>query len=120
MFSSTVIVVMMILEIARPGGQRMSKALVATIVSSSVSFGIYFVIAGAFFLDAYQVPSYRFEDWQLPAGVALGLFAALVVTLLVVFHESSAGLFARLKVPPIVSSTARRRRVRTRRRGRCR
>ena len=34
----------------------MAKTLVATIVSSSVSFGIYFVVAGAFFLDAYRVP----------------------------------------------------------------
>ena len=56
LFSSTVIVVMLILEVARPGGQRFPKALAAEIVASSVSFGIYFAIAGAVFLDAYQVP----------------------------------------------------------------
>ena len=83
LFSSTVIVVMLILELAHPSGQRMAKTLVATIVSSSVSFGIYFVVGGAFFLDAYRVPSYKFEDWQLLAGIALGLFAAVVATLLV-------------------------------------
>ena len=44
LFSSPVIVVMLILEIARPGGQRLAKALLGTIVASSVSFGIYFVI----------------------------------------------------------------------------
>lgn len=102
LFSSTVIVVMFILEIARPGGQRMAKALVATIVSSSVSFAIYFVVAGAFFLDAYQVPSYKFEDWQLLAGIGLGLFAAVVVTLLVVVMKLAVGMFGRLKVPAIV------------------
>ena len=102
LFSSTVIVVMMILEIARPGGQRMAKTLVATIVSSSVSFGIYFVVAGAFFLDAYQVPSYTFEDWQLLAGIGLGLFAAVVVTLLVTVIKLAVGMFSRLKVPAIV------------------
>ena len=57
LFSSTVIVVMLILELAHPSGQRMAKTLVATIVSSSVSFGIYFVVGGAFFIDAYRVPS---------------------------------------------------------------
>ena len=62
LFSSTVIVVMMILEVARPGGQRFTKALVGAIVASSVSFGIYFAVAGAVFLDAYQVPQYQFED----------------------------------------------------------
>jgi hypothetical protein len=79
LFSSTVIVVMFILELARPGGRRFAKTLATEIVASSVSFGIYFAIAGAVFLDAYQVPQYAFEDWQLLAGVPLGLFAVLVV-----------------------------------------
>ncbi|MFI6829167.1 chloride channel protein [Kribbella sp. NPDC050241] len=102
LFSSTVIVVMLILEVARPGGQRMAKTLAATIVSSSVSFGIYFVVAGAFFLDAYQVPSYKFEDWQLLAGIGLGLFAAVVVTLLATVMKLAVVMFGRLKVPAVV------------------
>ena len=69
LFSSTVIVVMLILEVARPGGQKFAKALVGGIVASSVSFGIYFVIVGAVFLGAYEVPSYKFEDWQLLAAI---------------------------------------------------
>ena len=79
----------------------MAKTLVATIVSSSVSFGIYFVVAGAFFLDAYPVPSYKFEDWQLLAGIALGLFAAVLATLLATVVKLAAGMFGRLKVPAI-------------------
>ncbi len=102
LFSSTVIVVMLILEVSRPGGQRMAKTLTATIVSSSVSFAIYFVVAGAFFLDAYAVPSYTFEDWQLLAGIGLGLFAAVVVTILATVIKLAVGMFGRLKVPAIV------------------
>ena len=105
LFSSTVIVVMLILEVARPGGQRFTKALAAEIVASSVSFGIYFAIAGAVFLDDYQVPPYKFEDWQLLAGIPLGLFAALVVTLLAGFMMAAARLFGRLKAPAIAKST---------------
>ena len=105
LFSSTVIVVMLILEAARPGGQRFFKALVGGVVASSVSFGIYFAIAGAVFLDAYQVPPYSFEDWQLLAGIPLGLFAALLVTLLVAFMRMASRLFGRLKLPGIVKST---------------
>ena len=59
LFSSTVIVVMMILEITRPGGQRLARTLVSAIVASSISFGIYFAIAGSVFLDIYQVPAVR-------------------------------------------------------------
>ena len=102
LFSSTVIVVMLILEVSRPGGQRMAKTLVATIVSSSVSFGIYFLVAGAFFLDAYRVPSYEFEDWQLLAGIGLGLFAAVVVTLLVTVIKLAVVAFDRLPGPAII------------------
>jgi H+/Cl- antiporter ClcA len=105
LFSSTVIVVLLILEAARPGGRRFAKALAAEIVASSVSFGIYFAIAGAVFLGDYQVPSYPFEDWQLLAGVALGLFGALVVALLVGFVMGAARLFGRLKAPAIAKST---------------
>ena len=105
LFSSTVIVVLLILEVARPGGQRFTKAHAAGIVASSVSFGIYFAIAGAVFLDDYQVPPYKFEDWQLLAGVPLGLFAALVVSLLAGFILVASRLFGRLKVPVIAKST---------------
>ena len=105
LFSSTLIVVMLILEAARPGGQRFAKALAAEIVASSVSFGIYFAIAGAVFLDAYQVPSYEFEDWQLLAGIPLGLFAALVVMLLAGFMMAAARLFGRLNAPAIAKTT---------------
>ncbi len=104
LFSSTVIVVMLIMEVARPGGQKFVKALAAQIVSSSVSFGIYFAIAGAVFLDDYKVPQYKFHDWQLLAGVLLGLFAVLVVTLLGGFMMAAARLFVRLKVPVIAKS----------------
>ena len=104
LFSSTVIVVMLILEVARPGGQKLAKALAAEIVASSVSFGIYFAIAGAVFLDDYQVPHYTFHDWQLLAGVPLGLFAAVVVTVLAGFTMGAGGLFGRLKIPAIAKS----------------
>ena len=102
LFSSTVIVVMFILELARPGGRRFAKTLATEIVASSVSFGIYFAIAGAVFLDAYQVPQYAFEDWQLLAGVPLGLFAVLVVLLLMVVVRATTRLFELLKLPGLV------------------
>ena len=105
LFSSTVIVVMLILEAARPGGQRFFKTLVGGVVASSVSFGISYAIAGAVFGDADQVPPYNFEDWQLLAGIPLGLFAVLLATLLVAFMTLASRLFGRLKLPGIAKST---------------
>jgi H+/Cl- antiporter ClcA len=105
LFSSPVIVVMLILEVARPGGHRFSKTLVTDIVAGSVSFGIYFAIAGAVFLGDYQVPRYTFADWQLLAAIPLGLFGALVTTLAATFSMLASRLFGRLKVPAIARST---------------
>jgi chloride channel protein, CIC family len=103
-FSSPVFMVLLIVEVARPGGQRFSKVLAASIVAGSVSFGIYFAIAGAVLLGAYQVPPYAFEDWQLLAAVPLGLFAALVTALSAGFLMLATRLFGRLNVPAIAKS----------------
>ncbi len=105
LFSSTVIVVMLILEVARPGGQKFAKALVGGIIASSISFGIYFVIVGAVFLGAYKVPSYEFEDWQLLAAIPLGLLAAVVATVLVACTAGLTRLFTRLPIPSIAKPT---------------
>ena len=104
LFSSPVIVVMLILELARPGGHRFSKTLITDIVAGSVSFGIYFAIAGAVFLGAYQVPRYTFQTWQLLAGIPLGLFGALVAILGAGFMMLASRLFGWLKVPAIAKA----------------
>ena len=69
--------------------------MAATIVASSVSFGVYFIVAGAVFLDVYQVPSYTFKDWQLLAGIGLGLCSAVVAPLLGVVMRLAKGIFGR-------------------------
>ena len=104
LFSSPVIIVMMILELVRPGGHRFSKVLVTDIAAGAVSFGIYFAIAGAVFLGAYQVPRYTFESWQLLAGIPLGLFGALVTILTAGTMVLGHGLFGWLKIPAIAKS----------------
>jgi H+/Cl- antiporter ClcA len=103
-FSSPVVVVLLIMEVAHPDGQRFSKSLTASIVAGSVSFGIYFAIAGAVLLGVYRVPPYTFEDWQLLAAIPLGLFAALVTTLSAGFLMLASWLFGRLKVTAIAKS----------------
>ena len=105
LFSVTLGVVALIVEVANLGRDRYVKALLGTIVASSLSFGIYFAIAGSVFLDAYTVPPYEFESWQLLAGVPLGLLAAVLVTVLAVLVKLAAGLFGRLNTPGIVKST---------------
>ena len=103
MLSSPVITVMLLLEVGLPGGNRFTKTLLGTIIASSISFGIYFAIAGSLFLGIYKVPQYKFEDWQLPAGVLLGWFAAVVVTILALLMTLATRMFSR--IPDIPRAT---------------
>jgi H+/Cl- antiporter ClcA len=102
MLSSPLIVAMLLIEVARPGGTRFTKTLLGSVVASSIGLGVYFVVGGAIFLDIYQVPQYKFEDWQLLAGVPLGVFAAAVVSVLVLVVALSTRLFA--SVPTVAKS----------------
>jgi H+/Cl- antiporter ClcA len=63
------------------------------------------VITGAIFLDAYKVPSYKFEDWQLLAAIPLGLFAAVIATVMVAAIAGATRLFTRLPIPGVATST---------------
>lgn len=105
LFSSPVIVVMLIVEVARTGGAKLTKVLASTILSSSISFGIYFAIAGAIFLGIYEVPAYQYETWFLLAGAGFGLLAAVVSTLLALIIAGTTKVFDKLRVPALVKST---------------
>lgn len=102
LLSSPVIVVMLILEVSRPGGEKFTRILVNSVVASSVSFGVYFAIAGSVFLDLYKVPQYAFESWQLLVGVALGVVAAVLVMGLVLTIAVMTKVFKQSRLPRIV------------------
>ncbi len=101
LFSSPLMAVVLTLEIAKTSRALFGRAFYATVVSSSVAFGMYFAIAGSVFLDLYQVPTYEYQAWNLFAGLALGLLAAAVVVVSTLVIRGMAGLFARLPVPAV-------------------
>lgn len=83
LFSSPLLSVALVLEVAQPSRKVRGRAFFAAVVSASISFGVYFAIAGSVFLGLYDVPAFDFEDWHLLAGVGLGLLAAVVVVVAV-------------------------------------
>jgi hypothetical protein len=101
LLSSPVVVVMLILELSRPGGEKFTRILVNTAIAASVSFGVYFAIAGSVFLDLYPVPPYTFESWQLLVGVALGIVAAGLAMGVVLTVAVMTQVFARSRLPRI-------------------
>ncbi len=101
LLSSPVVVVMLILELSRPGGDKFTRILVNTAIAASVSFGVYFAIAGSLFLDLYPVPPYVFESWQLLVGVALGIVAAGLAMAVVLTVAVLTQVFARSRLPRI-------------------
>ena len=102
LFSSPLIVVSMMLEVNRPGGVRLSKVLVSTVLSSSISFGIYFGVAGSIFVGVYDVPTFAYQDWYLLAGIGMGVLAGIVSVVFGLVVRGCKALFGRLRMPMIV------------------
>jgi H+/Cl- antiporter ClcA len=95
MLSSPILATAFVLEVARPAGRRLGDIFVATLLSGSVAFAIYYPIAGSTFLDLYSLPAFKFEDWQLLAAVPLGLVAGALALITVV----AVGLLTKLTAP---------------------
>ena len=102
LFSSPLMAIILVLEIARPSRKGSGEAFYASLVSSAVSFGIYFSIAGSVFLGIYKVPRYEYQDWNLLAGVMLGLLATAIVLVVDIVVKGTAAVFERAKLPAIV------------------
>jgi H+/Cl- antiporter ClcA len=84
LLSAPYIATMLVLEIARPKGERVADALISGLIAASVSFAVFFPIAGATFLGIYTLPAYKFKDWQLLTGIPLGLLAGLLALVTVI------------------------------------
>jgi H+/Cl- antiporter ClcA len=104
MFSAAIINVALIMELANPGGRKYVKALVLTTIATAISFGIYFAIAGAVFLDYYKIPPFVYHSWELFAGVGFGVLAALIVLILGIVMSVSKAIFLHMKLPNIAKS----------------
>lgn len=102
LFSSPLVSMMLVLEIARPSRTHYAKTFYGTLVSSSVGLGLYFAIAGTVFLGLYQVPQYKFEDWHLVAGIALGILSVAVVLVTTAIGTATGKLVGRLRIPDLL------------------
>jgi H+/Cl- antiporter ClcA len=105
LLSSPVVATVLVLELARPKAERFMQMLVASLLSSSVAFGVYFPIAGSTFLGLYALPSYKYSDWQLLAAVPIGLAAGALALILAVTIGAMAKLTAPLAKRTILRAT---------------
>jgi H+/Cl- antiporter ClcA len=95
LLSSPILATILVLEVARPKARQFADTLVATLLSSTVAFAVYFPIAGSTFVGIYAVPSYKYEDWQLLAAVPLGLAAGVLALITLV----AIGVMKKLAAP---------------------
>ena len=82
LLSSPWLAVLLVLELAKPSGNRFGRVLVAGGIAAAISFGIFFAIAGTVFLGVYPQPAYEFADWHLLAAVPMGIVAAALAIVL--------------------------------------
>lgn len=101
LFSSPVLSIILVVEIARPAWHRYQRVFLTSLISSSMAFGIYFTIVGSVFLGIYQVPPYEFEVWHLMAAIGLGLASAVVAISTALLGRSTARLFSKMSAPQV-------------------
>jgi H+/Cl- antiporter ClcA len=105
LLASPVVAAILVLEVARQKAQRFADALVATLLSSSVAFAIYYAIAGSTFVGIFAVPSYKYKDWQLLAAIPLGLVAGALALIVVIAVGAMTKLAAPLAKRTILRAT---------------
>jgi H+/Cl- antiporter ClcA len=95
LLASPILATILVLEVAPLKARRFAETLVASLLSSSVAFALYFAIAGSTFVGIFAVPSYQYEDWHLLAAVPLGLVAGGLALIMVVV----VGVMRKLTAP---------------------
>jgi H+/Cl- antiporter ClcA len=105
LLASPLLATMLVVEVARPKARQFMDTLVASLLSSSVAFAVYFPIAGSTFVGIYALPAYKYKDWQLLAAVPLGLVAAGLALITVVAIGAMKKLTAPLAQRPILRAT---------------
>jgi H+/Cl- antiporter ClcA len=105
MLSSPILASGLTLELARPKAQRFADTLIAGLVSATVAFAVYFPIAGSTFVGLYELPSFKYEDWQLLVAVPLGLVAAALALITVMAAAIMTRLTSRLGSRTILRAT---------------
>jgi H+/Cl- antiporter ClcA len=105
LLASPVLAAILVLEVARQKAQRFADTLVASLLSSSVAFAIYFAIAGSTFVGIFAVPSYKYKDWQLLAAIPLGLAAGVLALIFVIAVGAMTKLTAPLAKRTILRAT---------------
>jgi H+/Cl- antiporter ClcA len=95
LLASPILATILVLEVAHLKAQRFADTLVASLLSSSISFALYFAIAGSTFVGIFAVPSYKYEDWNLLAAIPLGLAAGALALITVV----AIGVMRKLTAP---------------------
>jgi len=86
LLASPILATSLVLELGRLKARRFADTLVASLLSSSIAFAIYFAIAGSTFVGIFAVPPYKYKDWHLAAAIPLGLAAGALalITLIVI------------------------------------
>ena len=105
LLASPILATVLIVELARPKARQFADTLVASLLSSTLAFAVYFPIAGSTFVGIYAVPSYKYEDWQLLAAVPLGLAAGALALITMIAIGAMTKLTAPLAERTILRAT---------------
>ena len=86
-FSAPVFAAVMASELSPTEKRQYVAAFIPQLIAATLGFVVFFGITGRTMLDAYEVPQYEFEFFDLLIGVGLGVAGAAVLLVFVVVYR---------------------------------
>jgi H+/Cl- antiporter ClcA len=105
LLTSPLLATILVLELAPLKARQLGHQLVASLLSATVAFAVYFPIAGSTFVDIYAVPPYKYADWQLLAAVPLGVAAGALALITLIAIAAMTKLTAPLAGRTVLRAT---------------
>lgn len=93
-FSAPLFGAILVSELSPTEKRRYVTAFIPQLIAATLGFVVFFGVTGSAILDAYEVPSYQFENLDLLIAVFLGILGALVLLVFIVVDKIVAAAAA--------------------------
>lgn len=98
-FSAPLFAAILVSEVSATDKRRYVAAFLPQLIAATLGFVVFFGVTGRAVLNAYEVPSYQFENVDLLIGALLGILGALILLVVIVVDKIVTGAAALISNP---------------------
>jgi H+/Cl- antiporter ClcA len=106
LFTSPYLATSVVIEGGAPAKATMSTTIVATLLASTLGFGVVYAVSGEVFFNVYDVMPYDLRWWDLLLAVGLGVFGAFLAVVVGVGQKATRQALGRFNRYPVQLAVA--------------